>query len=85
VAELVGAADPEVHTTIDKKVVVPLIHKVQLCLNVKLPAHDRCNSTLNAYALAISGWSAQNGMNHILALQDAFFESARDALWLPGR
>ncbi len=85
VAELIGIADPETNAKVRKELVVPLIHKVQLSLNIDLPSHNKCNAALNAYALALNGWSGHEGLGPLLGTQSAFFEAARQCLWLPGR
>ena len=85
IAELIGACDPEANPQVDKKVVVPLIHKAQLCLNLNVAAHARCNEALNRYAIAANARQEDRDERKLLLLQSDLFESARNTMWLPGR
>jgi hypothetical protein len=85
IAELMAAIDPEIYPRVEKKVVVPLVHKAQLCLNLRVPTHARCNAALNQIALAVNGWHGPQDTAELLGKLNELFESARDMMWLPGK
>ena len=82
VAALLAATDPELRAHFDKSKVVPLVLKVQLMLNPRMPAHAQVNSVVNQLALAVNGWE-EHDASSMLRLHGGLLEAARDAMFIP--
>jgi hypothetical protein len=81
VVALLASTDPELAANKDK--IVPLVLKVQMMLDLRIPAHARVNSLVNQLALAVNGWEARDASS-VLRLHGGLLEAARDATVIPG-
>lgn len=81
VADIVAAADPELHTQFDYKRVVTLIHRIQLLLDPKKSADARLNDALSKLGFSVQGAvSGQRDTSALLGAQAYVIESARTLL-----
>ena len=82
-ALLMAATDPEIRDPFNKNEIVPLVHKIQLMLNLDNPGHSKVNGLVNALALAVTGWHTGYDASSILNTQGQLVDACKAILYLP--
>lgn len=80
---LLAATDPEIRKPFNKNEIVPLVHKIQLMLNLSNPGHKKVNGLVNALALAVNGWHNNIDETTILTTQGQLIDACKEILYLP--
>lgn len=83
IALLLTATDPEIRNPFDKNEIVPLVHKIQLMLNLANPGHNKVNELVNALALSVNGWNRTIDEASILRTQGHLIDACKEILYLP--
>jgi len=80
---LLAATDPEIRNPFNKNEIVPLVHKIQLMLNLSNPGHKRVNELVTALALTVNGWNNNYDAASILITQGQLIDATKGILYLP--
>lgn len=83
IALLLAATDPEIRNPFNKNEIIPLVHKIQLMLNLTVPGHRKVNELLNTLALSVNGWNRTVDEASILRTQGNLIDACKDILYLP--
>lgn len=80
---LLAATDPEIRNPFNKSEIVPLVHKIQLMLNLNHPGHRKVNELLNSLTLSINGWHQRVDEALILRTHGQLLDACKEILYLP--
>ena len=80
---LLAATDPEIRNPFNKNEIVPLIHKIQLMLNLANLGHRKVNGLVNDLALAVNGWNKNIDEASILRIHGHLIDASKEILYLP--
>lgn len=83
IALLLAATDPEIRNPFNKNEIVPLVHKIQLMLNLTNSGHSKVNELLTALALSVNGWNGTIDEASILRTQGHLIDACKEILYLP--
>jgi len=80
---LLAATDPEIRNPFNKNEIVPLVHKIQLMLNLANPGHQKVNDLVSSLALSVNGWHQKIDEAQILKTQGYLIDASKEILYLP--
>ncbi len=85
IVKLLAATDMEATPPYDRGAIIPLVHALQLMLDLRVPQHETVNALVNELALTANGWKGKPDVRTVLELQNRLLKASREAMFLSSK